>query len=127
MKLTPRTTSFCGIAFSNILLAHQQKISLKLTVNYLNKKNKLSLCNRNVLQFTNTIRAPIYWLIKAKESPSVHHYLYVLHSCMDAPNKEFCNFIFCKDAKFRKHGPMHSPSVLDLLDELDSKYNRNLG
>jgi len=39
----------------------------------------------------------------------MHHYLFVLHGCMEAPNEEFRAFIFRKEAKFWKQGPQNSP------------------
>jgi hypothetical protein len=87
-------------------------------------KLKLSLYQGNVLQFTNAIRAPIHRLIKAKETPSMHHYLYVLHGCMEAPNEEFRTFIYRKEAKFQKHVPQNLPSLLDVLVELDMENHR---
>jgi hypothetical protein len=113
-------THFAGTSTENLIEAYNQLSESKL---------KLSLYNGNVLQFTNAIHAPLHWLIKAKETPSLHHYLYVLHGCMEAPNEEFHAFIFRKEAKFWKHGPTASPSLLDLLDDLDAEYSKinNLG
>ncbi len=111
---------FADTSTENLIEAYNQLSESKL---------KLSLFQGNVLKFTNAIRAPICRLIKAKEMPSIHHCLYVLHGCMDAPNEEFHAFIFRKEAKFCKHGPTHSSLLLDLLDELDTEYTRisNLG
>jgi hypothetical protein len=100
---------FAGTSTENLIEAYNQLSESKL---------KLSLYQGDVLQFTNAIRAPIHHLIKAKETPSMHHYLYVLHGCMDAPNEGFHAFIFHKEAKFWKHGPQNSPSLLTYLMNL---------
>jgi hypothetical protein len=55
--------------------------------------------------FTNAVRAPIRHHLKAKENLSAHHYLYIFHGCLDAPNKELQNFIFQKEACFHHGGP----------------------
>lgn len=68
-------------------------------------KVKLSLNNGDIHKFTNAIRAPIQHHLKAKENLSAHHYLYIFHGCLDAPNKEFHNFIFQKEACFHHGGP----------------------
>jgi len=111
---------FAGTNAENIVEAYSQLSESKV---------KLSLYNGDVSKFTNAIRAPIHRLIKAKENPSVHHFLYIFHGCLDAPNEEFRHFIFQKEACFRRGGPTRSLSLLDLLDELDTEYTRikNLG
>jgi len=103
---------FAGTSTENLIEAYSQLSESKL---------KLSLYQGNILNFTNAISAPILRLIKAKETPSIHHYLYVLHGCMDAPNKEFLAFIFRKEVKFCKLGPTHSSLLLDLFNELDTE------
>ncbi len=82
-----------------------------------------------MLKFTNAIHAPIRCLIKANESPSLHHFLYILYGYLDAPNKEFWAFIYQKESVFRNNGPMRSLHILDLLDQLNTEYTRinNLG
>jgi hypothetical protein len=94
-------------------------------------ENKIQLSNfkNNVLQFTNFIRASIHRLIKAKETPSFQHFLYVFHGAMDAPNKEFRAFIIGLYTDYRKGGPTKALSMLNLLDLFDIEYNRinNLG
>jgi hypothetical protein len=48
---------------------------------------------------------------------------------MDAPNKEFRNFVMTLYTDYRKGGPTTNISMLELLQQLDSEYNRiiNLG
>ncbi len=48
---------------------------------------------------------------------------------MDAPNEEFRAFIIGLYTDYRKGGPTKSISMLDLLEQLDTEYNRinNLG
>jgi hypothetical protein len=76
----------------------------------------------SILKFTNAIRAPIRRLIKSNETPSLHHFLYILHGCLDAPNEEFRAFIYQKESDFRNNGPTRSLNILDLLDQLDTEY-----
>jgi hypothetical protein len=111
---------FAGTSTENIIDAYSQLSESKI---------KLSLYHGNVPKFTNAIRAPLRRLLKANETPSIHHFLYVLHGCLDAPNKEFRAFIYGKEACFRNNGPARSLSLLDLLDQLDTEYTRinNLG
>jgi hypothetical protein len=88
---------FAGTSTENLIEAYSQLLESKL---------KLSLYQGNMLQFTNAICAPICPLIKAKETPSLHHYLHVLHGCMEAPNEEFRAFIFRKKKpNFRRMAP----------------------
>jgi hypothetical protein len=79
-----------------------------------------------VLHFTNFIRAPIHHLIKAKEMPTFQHFLHVFHGAMDAPNEAFIIGLY---TDYRKGSPTKSLSMLDLLEKLDTEYNRinNLG
>lgn len=111
---------FAGTTTENLIEAYTQLQDSKL---------QLSLYQGNVLNFTNAIRIPVRRLIKAKELPSIHHYISVFQGCMDAPNEEFRNFIFTLYADFRNNGPTKSLSMLQLLDKLDLEYNRinNLG
>jgi hypothetical protein len=111
---------FAGTSTENIIEAYSQLSESKV---------KLSLYQGNVHKFTNAIRVPLRRLIKANETPSIHHFLYVLHGCLDAPNEEFRAFIYNKETDFRNNGPTRSLSLLDLLDQLDTEYTRicNLG
>jgi hypothetical protein len=111
---------FAGTTTENIIEAYSHLSESKV---------KLSLYQGYVLQFTNAIQAPIRRLLKANETPSIHHFLYVLHGCLNAPNEEFRNFIYSKETDFRNNGPTRSLSLIDLLDQLDTAYTRinNLG
>ncbi len=82
-----------------------------------------------VLQFTIFVRAPIHCLIKAKEIDTLQLFFYVFHGTMDAPNEEFRTFVIGLYAEYRKGGPTKALSMLDLLDQFDTEYNRinNLG
>jgi hypothetical protein len=113
-------THFAGTTTENLIIAYSQLSETKL---------QLSNFNNNVLQFTNAVRTPIRTLIKAKESPTFQHFLYVFHGAMDAPNEEFCAFIIDLYSDYRKGGLTKQLSMLDLLDKLDTEYNRinNLG
>jgi hypothetical protein len=111
---------FAGTTTENLIEAYSQLSDSKL---------QLSLYQGNVLQFTNAIRVPVRRLLKAKETPSIQHYLWVFQGCMDALNEEFRNFIFTLYADFHNNGTTKSLSMLQLLDKLDLDYNRinNLG
>jgi hypothetical protein len=113
-------THFAGTTTENLIIAYSQLSETKL---------QLALFQNNVLQFTNAIRTPIRTLIKAKEEPTFQHFLYVFHGAMDAPNEEFRAFIIDLYTDYRKGGPTKQLSMLDLLDKLDTEYNRinNLG
>jgi hypothetical protein len=69
---------FAGTTTENLIEAYSQLTASKL---------QLANFNGNVLQFTNSIRTPIRRLIKAKETPTFQHFLYVFHGAMDAPNE----------------------------------------
>jgi hypothetical protein len=79
------------------------------------------------LKFTNTVRAPIQWLLKANEAPSFQHFLTVFHSCMNASNEEFHAYEFILWPL--SWWPNENITMLELLDKLDTKYSRinNLG
>jgi hypothetical protein len=113
-------THFAGTTTENLIIAYSQLSETKL---------QLSLFQNNVLHFTNAIRTPIRTLIKAKETPTFQHFLYVFHGAMDAPNEEFRAFIIDLYTDYRKGGPTKHMAMLDLLDKLDNEYNRinNLG
>ncbi len=107
-------THFAGTSTENLIEAYSHLTETKI---------QLSNFQGNVLQFTNFIRAPIHHLIKAKETPTFQHFLYVFHGAMDAPNKEYRAFIIGLYVDYRKGGPTKSLSMLDLLDQLDTEYN----
>jgi hypothetical protein len=111
---------FAGTTRENLIEAYSQLSESKL---------QLSNFSGNVLQFTNAVRAPVRRLLKAKENPSFQHFLYVFHGVMDAPNEEFCNFVMNFYTDYRKGGPTTEMSMLELLEQLDTEYNRinNLG
>ncbi len=113
-------THFAGTTTENLIIAYSQLSDTKLQIaNFQN----------NVLKFTNAIRTLIHTLLKAKEEPTFQHFLYVFHGAMDAPNEEFRAFIIDLYTDYRKGGPTKQLSMLDLLDKLDTEYNRinNLG
>jgi hypothetical protein len=112
-------THFAGTTTENLIIAYSQLSETKL---------QLALF-QNVLKFTNAIRTPICTLLKAKEEPTFQHFLYVFHGAMDAPNEEFRAFIIALYTDYRKGGPTKQLSMLDLLDKIDTEYNRinNLG
>jgi hypothetical protein len=101
------------------LRALRLKILLKRTL-FFRRINYNLPYNGNVLDFTNAVRTPIHRLIKAKETPSIQHFLWVFQGCMEAPNEEFRNFIFTLYAEYRNNGPAKSLSMLQLLDKLDT-------
>jgi hypothetical protein len=109
-----------GTATKNLFEAYSQLSESKL---------QLSNFQGNVLHFTNAIRTPIRRLLRANESPSFQHFPYVFHGVMDAPYDEFCTFVINLYTDYRKGGPTCSLSMLELLDQLDTEYNRifNLG
>jgi hypothetical protein len=113
-------THFAGTTTENLIFAYSQLSESKLQlVNFQN----------NVLKFTNAVYTPIRTLLKAEEEPTFQHFLYVFHGAMDAPNEEFRAFIIHLYSDYRKGGPTKQLSMLDLLDKLDTEYNRinNLG
>ena len=113
-------THFAGTTTENLIIAYSQLSETKL---------QLANFQNNVPKFTNAIRTPIHTLLKAKEEPTFQHFLYVFHGAMDAPNEEFWAFIIDLYTDYLKGGPTKQLSMLDLLDKLDTEYNRinNLG
>jgi hypothetical protein len=111
---------FAGTTCENLIEAYSQLSESKL---------QLSNFSGNVLQFTNAVHAPVCRLLKAKENPSFQHFLYVFHGIMDAPNEEFHNFVMNLYTDYRKGGATTKMSMLELLEQLDTEYNRinNLG
>jgi hypothetical protein len=111
---------FAGTTTENLIEAYSQLQDSKV---------QLTLYQGNVLNFTNALRIPVRRLLKAKEPPSIQHFISVFQGCMNAPNEEFRNFIFTLYADFRNNGPTKSLSMLQLLDKLDLEYTRinNLG
>ncbi len=105
---------FAGTTTEDLIDAYSQLSDSKL---------QLSLYQGNVLDFTNAIRVPVCHLLKANETPSIQHYLWVFQGCMDAPNEEFRNDIFTLYADFHNNGTTKSLSMLQLLDKLDLEYN----
>jgi hypothetical protein len=108
-------THFAGTTTENLIVAYSQLSETKF---------QLALFQNNVLKFTNAIRAPLHTLIKAKEEPTFQHFLYLFHGAMDAPNEEFRAFIIDLYTDYRKGGLTKQLSMLDLLDKLDTEYNR---
>jgi hypothetical protein len=106
---------FAGTTTKNIIDAYSSLSENKL---------KLSLFQGNVLEFTNFIRAPLHHLLKAKETPNIQRFLWVFKGCMEAPNEEFCNYIFTLYAEYHSGGPAKYLSMLQLLDNLDLEYTR---
>jgi hypothetical protein len=111
---------FARTTRENLIEAYSQLSESKL---------QLSNFNVNVLHLTNVIRIPVCCLLKAKENPSFQHFLYVFHGVMDAPNEEFRNFVINLYSDYRKGAPTTKLSMLELLELLDTEYNRinNLG
>ncbi len=72
-------THFVETATENLIEAYSQASEAKM---------QLSNYQSNVLNFKNFIRATIWWLIKAKETPTFQHFLYIFHGALDAPNEE---------------------------------------
>jgi hypothetical protein len=109
---------FAGTTTKNIIEAYSLLSETKLQV---------ARYNGNILDFTNAVHNPIWCLLKAKETPSIQHFLWLFQGCMEAPNEEFCNFIFTLYAKYQNNGPAKSLSMLQLLDKLDTEYNLGIG
>jgi hypothetical protein len=107
--------AFAGTTTANVIQANAMLLDSKL---------QLHLFNNNILNFTNYVRAPNRCLLKAKETPSCQNFISVFHSCMDVPNDEFRNYVTNLYTDYRNDGPTKSLSMLQILDKLDTEYNR---
>jgi hypothetical protein len=102
---------FAGTNHENLVETYSQLLESKL---------QLSKFIGNVLHFTNAVHDPVHHLLKAKESPSFQHFLYVFHGVIDVPNEEFCNFVINLYTEYRKGGPTSHIFMLELLEQLDN-------
>jgi hypothetical protein len=106
---------FAGTNVENLIEAYQGLTETKL---------QLHLFQNNVPNFTNAVRKPIRQLMKAREEPSLQHFINVFHGVIECPNEEFRTFAINKYTEYRNGGPAKYWSMLDLLDRLDSEYAR---
>jgi hypothetical protein len=106
---------FAGTTTANIIQANAMLLDTKLLLQNFGK---------NILSFTNFVRAPVRTHLKAHEPPSRQHFISVFHSCLDAPNIEFQNFVTTLYADYRLDGLTKQLSMLQLLDKLDIEYKR---
>jgi len=106
---------FAGTTTANVIQA---------TAMLLDSKLQLRNFNNNILSFTNYIRAPIRSLLKAREPPSCQHFISVFHSCLDAPNTKFQNFVPTLYTDYHLDGPTKQFSMLQLLDKFDMEYKQ---